>query len=166
MIHIPGHSGWTRLLAIIYGLVVFFWMGPEDNTVWPVALLGAVGSSLTVLLWTLGRLGGRDILARHLPLLSGLMGAASGLGAGVLSALLMLFKNARHAHLFPDYPAGLLGAMIALSPAWALAGGLIGAGCGLVWLALYNPPPPSHTEGSQSAKATTDHNTEHSIEER
>ncbi len=61
----------------------------------------------------------------------------TGLGGSVATAGLMFFKNARHAHVFPDYPAGMLLATLERAPMWAAAGGLIGLSVGLGCLALY-----------------------------
>jgi hypothetical protein len=65
-----------------------------------------------------------------------LLGAADGLGTSVATAVLMFFKNARHAHVFPDYPAGMIIAVLERAPLWAAAGALAGLSIGLAWLAL------------------------------
>jgi hypothetical protein len=48
----------------------------------------------------------------------------------------MLFKDARHAHLYPDYPPPILGAMLARLPAWSLAGGLATVGLAILFAAV------------------------------
>jgi hypothetical protein len=48
----------------------------------------------------------------------------------------MLFKDARHAHLYPDYPPALLGAMLARLPAWSLAGALAVVGIAIILAAV------------------------------
>lgn len=133
-----------RWPLILYGLAVFFWLGPEDNHIWPVVLLGTTGALLAVYSWTAHRLQGQTVRDRQVVLLLAAMGSASGLGASVVTALLMLFKNARHAHIFPDYPAGMMGAILERAPLWALAGGLVGLGLGLLWLALHNDDVQPH----------------------
>ena len=59
-------------------------------------------------------------------------GALIGALASLTTPLLMLFKDLRHAHVFPDYPAGMMLATLERMPAWALAGGLAGFGIGLL----------------------------------
>lgn len=125
----------VRWLVILYGLLVFIWLGPEDGAVWPVAALGAAGAVLAALLWLPGRLGGLTLSGSHIPVFLALAGALTGLGASLLTAALMLFKNARHSHLFPDYPPAMMGAILERAPIWAAAGGLFGLGLGLIWLA-------------------------------
>jgi hypothetical protein len=130
----PGRK--LRWLVIVCGLVIFLWMGPEDNHLGRVTLLGTISALLAVIYWTLRALGGKVIPGRYVPPLGMLLGALTGLGASVSTALLMFFKNVWHAHLFPDFPAGLIGAMLERAPVWMLAGGLAGLGLGLIWLAL------------------------------
>jgi hypothetical protein len=67
------------------------------------------------------------------------LGAAVGLGASIATAALMFFKDARHAHLYPDYPAEQMGAVLQRAPGWALAGALFGLALSLAWLAVSHP---------------------------
>ena len=100
---------------------------------WPVALLG-LGLSLLSVLWLVWRrLGGTVFAARYVPMGAGLLGEIVGLGGAVASAGLMFFKNALHAHAFWDFPPAMVVAMFTRAPSWALAGGLAGAGIGLLW---------------------------------
>lgn len=133
-----------RWLLIIYGVVVFFWLGPEDNHIWPVTLLGVFGAVLMVPQWMLGRVGGQQLSRRDVLLLLSLGGALMGISANLFTVGLMVLKNARHAHIFPDYPGGLLLAMLERAPVWAAAGGLIGLGLGLVLIAQHNGTPDPH----------------------
>lgn len=132
----PVYSGIARWLILGWLLGVFVWSGPEDNRVWPVALLAALGAVIFTAAWLTSRLGDAAFPARHLLAILTLAGAVAGAGTGPLAAGLMFFKNARHAHLLPDYPAGLMGAMIARLPAWSLAGALLGLALALIWSAL------------------------------
>jgi hypothetical protein len=143
----PGRK--LRWLVILCGLAIFLWMGPEDNHIWPVTLLGTLSALLVVIYWTLRALGGKVVPRRYVPPLATLLGALVGLGASVSTALMMFFKNVWHAHLFPDFPAALIGAMLERAPAWTLAGGLAGLGLGLIWLTM-------HTAGSTGTTRTTD----------
>lgn len=131
---VPGR--WSRLLALGFGAALLAWLSVEDLVTWPAALFGLGLSSLIVILSTLDKIRGRWLARRYVPVLGLLLGAAVGAGTGVTAAGLMFFKNAMHAHVFPDYPAGLILAMLGRAPLWAAAGALAGLGLGLAWLAL------------------------------
>lgn len=125
-----------RWLILTYGLVVFIWSGWEDAYVLPVVVLGGGGAWLIVMLWSVRQLGDRAIPIYMVPMLGIGLGGIFGLAASLMTVLLMLFKNIRHAHLYPDYPASLMGAILERAPVWMLAGGLGGLGLCLLWLAL------------------------------
>ncbi len=128
----PG-SG-LRLITVVYGLLLFVWLSPEDSVVWLVAVLG-MGLSALMLTWLVQRrLGGSTIPAAYVPTAGGLLGTICGLGGTLGAAGLMFFKNALHAHVFWDYPPALVAAMFTRAPVWALAGGLVGVGLSLLWL--------------------------------
>lgn len=132
---VPHQAVWMRWLLIIWGLIIFIWLGQEDNHVLPVAVLGAGASCLILSVWAFNRYGGQLIERAILPFVLTGVGVVVGLGGVAVTVGLMLFKNVRHAHLVPDYPNGLMGAMINLAPAWMLAGACIGLGMGLIILA-------------------------------
>lgn len=131
---LPGRR--ARWAGLLYGLALLLWLSLEDNHVWPVAALGAGLAALLVVLNLLHRLGGRDIPARFALPGAVALGALAGSGAAVAAAGLMLFKNALHAHVFLDYPPGLILELLARAPVWALAGGLVGLGILLLWIVL------------------------------
>jgi hypothetical protein len=133
MLRLPTRGWRTRLIATLYGLLVFIWMTPEDNAVWPVVALGAGLSVLLASLMLLGSLGGRDIPRRYLLPGAGAFGLLVGLGTAAATAGLMLFKNALHAHVFLDFPPLMMLAVLQRAPVWALVGGLCGLGLGL-WM--------------------------------
>ncbi|TVR23524.1 MAG: hypothetical protein EA396_03110 [Anaerolineaceae bacterium] len=139
---LPRPSGWSRWLVIAWGLAVFVWLGREDDHVWPVATLGALTAGVWLLTWTLNRYGGQTIPPRAVPLWGALAGIVAGFGGAVSATALMLLKNVRHAHIVPDYPNALMGAMLSLAPVWMVAGGLLGVGAGLVILARTPPSDP------------------------
>ncbi len=123
-----------RLLTMAYGLLLFIWLTPEDNTVWPVALSG-LGLALLSIIWLIQRrLGGSVFPARYVLISGALLGGIVGLGGALSSAGLMFFKNALHAHVFWDFPPGMVVAMLIRAPSWALAGALSGLGIGCLWL--------------------------------
>jgi hypothetical protein len=119
-----------------YGLVLFLWFSPEDNQVWPVTLLGAGMAALFAYLIVVNKLGGKLIPARYFLVGAPLLGILVGMGASVSTTGLMFFKNALHAHLFLDYPAPMLLAMLERAPIWGAAGGFCGLGAVLMWLLL------------------------------
>lgn len=135
-VRIPSPNGRTRLLAVACGLLMFLWFTPEDNQVWPVTLLGVMLSLLLVGLTVIRRLGGTVVPARYVLPGGLLLGALAGLGSSICAAGLMFFKNALHAHLFLDYPAGMMLAMVERAPGWALAGAFVGLGTACIWLAV------------------------------
>jgi hypothetical protein len=125
-----------RLIAMGYGLALFLWLSVEDNTVWPVTLFGVGLSALMLILTFSDKLSGRQIPMRFLPLTAAAFGGLMGMGTAVATAALMFFKNAVHAHVFLDYPLGLMIAIVQRSFVWAAAGALMALGLVLAWLAL------------------------------
>ncbi|HUN05815.1 MAG TPA: hypothetical protein PLQ56_04420 [Aggregatilineales bacterium] len=124
-----------RLVVIGYGLVLLLWMSLEDTHTEPVVVLGVALSLLVSLRTLLRRLGGQEVSLRQLLLILAFSGGLVGVGTSISTALLMFFKNAWHAHLFLDFPPGIMLAILERAPAWGLAGVLIGIGIGLSWLA-------------------------------
>lgn len=131
MIPHPGRS--TRLAALAAGLVTLIWLSLEDNHTAPVTLLGLALAALITGLFTFDKLGGRRIPGRVVPVAALMLGAVVGLTTSVTTALLMFFKTALHAHLYPDFPPGLILAILQRGPLWLAAGALAGLGIGLLW---------------------------------
>ncbi len=127
----PRTSSGAKLLRgalLLTALAILLWSGPEDKDSTAAVTLGAL-SSITLTVWLIQRTKAglfRD--AVHI----GLAGALAGALASLCTAALMLFKNLRHAHIFPDYPAEMLLAVLERLPIWAVAGGLAGLGVGLL----------------------------------
>ncbi len=132
---IPVQQNRLRLGALGYGVVLFVWASLEDNAVLPVALLGSGLALMLAALWVTAKLAGKTFVARSALLFAAFAGAATGLGAALAVALLMLIKDGLHAHLFPDYPFGLIVDILARAPLWALAGSFAGIGLVLAWWA-------------------------------
>jgi hypothetical protein len=126
----------TRLLVLGYGIAVFFWLRLEDNTIVPAALAGLGLSLVGAFLWITNNLGGKTLRLRFVLPGAALLGTICGLGASAATAGLMLLKNGMHAHVFPDFPFGVIVEILQLAPLWALAGGLIGFGLALAWWAF------------------------------
>ncbi|MYD11530.1 MAG: hypothetical protein F4X02_15985 [Chloroflexi bacterium] len=125
---VAGGDKLIRGALLLTGLAILFWSGLEDNDASAVTLLGAL-SSVSLTLWLLSRVAVGFALTPHH---AALTGALTGALAALCTAALMLFKNLRHAHIFPDYPAGMLLAALERLPFWAIAGALAGLGIGLL----------------------------------
>jgi hypothetical protein len=140
-VRLPQPGRRYRLAVIVYGVAVFWWLGPEDSRAFPPALLGWIGVALTLGGWLLARIGGRVMDFRALMALGAASGGVIGLGASVGTGFLMFFKNARHAHVLPDFPTAMISAILARAPVWSLAGALIGLGIVLAWAAVWARSP-------------------------
>jgi hypothetical protein len=126
----------TRLLTIGYGVMVFFWLRIEDNSVLP-AVIGGLGLSLLgAHLWLTKNLSGKILRLGYLVIGSVSFGVVCGLATSAVAAGLMLLKNGMHGHVFPDFPFGVIVEILQRAPVWALAGGLAGLGLALAWWAL------------------------------
>ena len=132
---IPSRNPFSRLLTVLLGIVILLWSGIEDKDVITVTALGLLLSILTVMLGLMSRLGGRTLGAAALLKLAALVGSAVAALSSTMTVLLMLFKDLRHGHVYPDYPPPLMLGILERLPLWSLAGGL--AGLGLGFLALW-----------------------------
>lgn len=118
------------LLAL--ALVVFIWSGIEDTDVITVTVLG-VALSIAGVAWILGKRDLDQRWKRHgLVLLAMMAGACAGALSSLMTVALMLFKDIRHGHVFPDYSPALMLAMLERLPIWTIAGALMGCGCALL----------------------------------
>lgn len=136
MITIPHLPRRAVLIGLCYGGIILSWLSLEDNSVLPAVLIGISLSLLIALRWLFVRLGGK-LIALNTALFGGIaLGALIGAGAALATAALMLFKNGFHAHVFPDYPGGMIVEILLKTPAWTLAGGLCGLGVVLLMLAF------------------------------
>lgn len=122
MLLIPSAGRWLRSLWLIYGILVFVWLGPEDSLIWRPVALGAAGVLLVALHAGAQWQGERLLPARCWIPSAAVAGALFGGGTALGAAVLMFFKNALHAHIFPDYPLALILAVLERAPAWSLAG--------------------------------------------
>lgn len=135
-----------RLLILAYGGSVLLWSSLEDNNVLPAALLGGGLALLLLVAWLTHekRYGGKVVAGQQAVLAAALFGAALGFGASLAAAALMLLKDGLHAHLFPDYPFGMIVDILARAPLWALAGILACVGALLAWWAVKTTQKPKH----------------------
>lgn len=122
-----SNSFW-RLVLILDGVGILLWSGLEDKDASGAAafgLISAIALSMTILA---PRLAGMN----HQLAAATLTGALVGASASVITAALMLFKDLRHAHPFPDFPPAMLLGMLERLPPWTVAGALAGLGLGLL----------------------------------
>lgn len=116
-----------RVWLIILGITLFFWSGKEDNDVAGVTTLGLVLAGTCVWWYLIVRPRPGVTAAIYDTVLRALLGGALlGALSSLFTALLMLLKDIRHGHVFPDYPPELILATLDRLPAWSLAGGLAG----------------------------------------
>jgi len=130
---IPHPNHITRLLIIITGVIVLLWSGFEDNQVIGVTVLGWILSLFSTAVFIMSRYGGQTIAQQTILKLSPIVGAVIGGWASILVVLLMLFKDVRHAHAFPDYPPQMMLDTLTRLPFWAVSGGLITFALTLLW---------------------------------
>ncbi len=130
MVTIPPHPRWLSLVTLLYGILLFLWLTPE-NGVWLAAGLG-LGLSVLVAAHGAFRLAGRTFSAPHWLAGAVLLGVMVGGGGVIGTVLLMFLKSSLHNHVYPDYPLPMLLAMLERMPAWALAGALVGLAAGLL----------------------------------
>lgn len=107
-----------RLAGLALGALSLLWLPAEDvHAGMPLGLAAGYCAWGAWALWARrGWRGGRLVA----------LGAATGLAAAPLAAVLMVFKSGLHAHGFPDFGPRQLLEMLATTPAWAAAGGLAG----------------------------------------
>lgn len=126
--YIPNWSNRWRWLVIVYGLLVFIWLGLEDSNVERASFLG-IGSSFLITSYIfINRFGGHRFSTITLLLSFIGIGALIGSGAALATVCLMFFKNVYHAHIYPDFPTELLADILMRSPLWAFIGALIALG--------------------------------------
>ena len=122
-----------RLVLTALAVIVFVWSGIEDKDVVSVTALG-VSLSIAVVAWFLGKRDFGDSWTRPATiLLAVVVGSLTGALSSLMTVALMLFKDIRHGHPFPDYPPALMLAMLERLPTWTIAGALIGVGCALLF---------------------------------
>ncbi len=123
----PSKSFW-RFVLILDGVGILVWSGLEDKDATGAVAFGLI----TAIALTMTILGPRLAGMRRQIITAALMGSLIGASASVISAALMLFKDLRHAHPFPDFPPAMLLGVLERLPPWMAAGALAGLGLGLL----------------------------------
>ena len=136
MFKIPKPTNKLRWAVIIYAIFVLVWSGRESTSVMPITLISFGIVMLAMSVWVSNRFGGHILSVRSGAIASMLIGGIIGCGTSVTTASMMMFVNFRHAHLNPDFPPELVGAMLQRLPSWTLAGGLMGLALALLWIAV------------------------------
>lgn len=130
--HLNQTSNRSRHLLVVTGIAVLLWSGLEDNDAVVVTLLGSSLATVACSMLLDWQPFHATFCRISLPKRMTLTGAFIGALASVATPMLMLFKDLRHAHIFPDYPPEMMLATVERMPFWALAGGLAGLGIGLL----------------------------------
>lgn len=133
---LPPLQNRDPLLLIGYGFGLMIWFSSENASLPVVSGLGAGLSFLLVRLLVLRQWGGKIFSWRQWLPAAVLLGLLVGFGAVWSTAGLMVFKNAWHAHAYPDFPAALVNGIIQRWLSWTLAGGLMGASAALFRLGV------------------------------
>ncbi|MDX2075714.1 MAG: hypothetical protein SFZ02_04745 [bacterium] len=123
----------ARWNSIFCGAVIFFWSALEDNDLTIVTLLALWLTISLVALWGINQFKNTHPPRSHIPLLVIIIGAGMGILTSINMAGLMLFKNLRHSHFFPDYPFEMMRDILARAPFWAVAGMFITSGIYLLY---------------------------------
>ncbi|MCC6895367.1 MAG: hypothetical protein IT321_21275 [Anaerolineae bacterium] len=134
-------------MTLFYGLLLFIWLTPENDSVGVAVVLGGALAVLVVLWGVRSWAAERAVPARYLPAAGVLAGAVSGVGSALAAGGLMFFKNALHAHAFWDYPPLLIAGVLERAPAWGMAGGLVGLGLAFIWVWQHSRPKVDIQEG-------------------
>ncbi len=118
------------LLAL--ATITLLWSVVEDEDVVAVTALGAA-ISIAGVAWFWAKRGPSAQQTRFASVVSAvILGSLIGALSSLITVALMLFKDIRHAHPFPDYPPVLMQAMLERLPTWTIAGALIGLSCALL----------------------------------
>ena len=117
-----------RGCLIAIGLGILIWSGFEDRDASGAAMLGAISAAALTMFLLRARSHAKGASLPGALLIGALIGAL----ASLLTAALMLFKNLRHAHVYPDFPPEMLLGILERLPHWTLAGALLGLGVALL----------------------------------
>lgn len=136
VIKLPIQTLYHRLIAIGYGAILLVWLSTENRTLWLTSLLGA-GLSIVVLFLSLTSWwGGRTYSWKTALIGAIILGGLSGLGSVLGTVFLMVFKNAQHAHLTPDFSNEIILGITSRTGYWMVAGALFGGAVLLGFFAL------------------------------
>ncbi|KAB2905056.1 MAG: hypothetical protein F9K27_06075 [Anaerolineae bacterium] len=130
---IPTHKSRDTTAMIGYGAVLMLWLSVENTNLVVVSVLGAGLSAMLLRLMVLRLYGGKTFSLWAPGMF--FFGLLVGFGAVWCTVGLMVFKNAWHAHAYPDFPATIVTGITQRWLSWSLAGGLLGGAAALFRLA-------------------------------
>jgi len=131
---VPEHNPYLKVAVLVWALLVLVWLALEGSVGREVLLAGWGLAALA--LWLVGRrAGGRRLSAGQWVAVAAAMGLALGATLAPATLALMAVKTGLHAH-GPEYTAAEVAWVWEQLPLWAAAGGLAGAGLGLVGVGL------------------------------
>ncbi|MCK6577587.1 MAG: hypothetical protein L6Q98_05725 [Anaerolineae bacterium] len=116
-----------RAVLSLCAVGLLIWMGVEDHSAATPVVFGFIFSGLFIL-----HRDGRMLGHRSTEVALILAGSGIGLGTALTAALLMVIKTGWHAHLFPDFPPGMILDVLARAPWWGAAGAFVGLGAALL----------------------------------
>ncbi len=125
---VTGANGLWQNVLIFAGVGILLWSGLEDRDAAGATAFGVLSSVALTMGFLWSRLAGR---ANNI-LLAAFAGLMAGALSSVATAALMLFKDLRHAHPFPDFPPEMILGVLERLPYWAVAGALAGIGIGIL----------------------------------
>jgi hypothetical protein len=144
MIEWPRRSTALRLTTFVVGLAFFVWLGAADESAFGATALGAAFPLLFIARLLVRRFGGKALTMRKTALILSASGLLAGCLAPFIIAVLIALKVSLHTE---PYPPELVLAVLARTPAWALAGLSAGAGLALaVYARRRSVPAQFHSE--------------------
>lgn len=127
---IPQQLPYWRLLVALWGVMAVVWLALEGSLGRDVLLAGW-GLALLAGRLAARRWGGQELPAGRAVALLAALGLAVGAALAPATLLLMALKTGLHAH-GPEYTAAELAWLGGQWPLWVVAGGVAGAGLGLL----------------------------------
>lgn len=121
-------SLWIRLLAILLGTALLFWLSVEDTTE-AYAIFFAICVSTLLAVLPLIRTNNISSLPFHSFILAGIL---AGAAVSPMAIVLMVFKIGLHAHPVPDYTFQQIISVIHRIPIWMFGGFFISVGFGML----------------------------------
>ncbi len=123
----PGRQKPLRLGAVLLGIIFFIWLPFEDQGLSLIFLYAlAVSTLLGFYVYQRWQAGPARLWK------AALCGCLAGALVTPLILLILAIKAGVHGHAVPESAASELTGILWLTPLWMLAGGLVGAGLGVL----------------------------------
>lgn len=128
---VSGFLKLLRLLALLLGVIILFWLSFEDQSEYAVLLLSTAVCAWWAARFLVERPSGRTtVLIRHI-----IICTLAGLAIAPVAILLMAFKSGIHGHGSPDFTAWQIQSVLSRTPFLTVGGLLLGVGSALWRLA-------------------------------